>query len=127
MAQTVAVTCAALGIQGLFSGLETLRIKETDRITAIKQELRKLGVSFAALPARFSKRHDREYYLLEGQIDATEEVRIRTYDDHRMAMAFAPIAMRRPITIEEPEVVAKSYPDYWKDLALLDFRIDPTG
>lgn len=127
LAQTVAVTCAALGVQGLFSGLETLRIKETDRITAIKQELQKLGVSFAALPAKFSKQHDRKYYLLEGQIHASEEVRIRTYEDHRMAMAFAPIAMRRPITIEEPEVVAKSYPDYWKDLALLDFRIDPTG
>ena len=124
LAQTVAVTCAVLGVQGLFSGLETLRIKETDRISAVKQELHKFGTSFSALPARFSKVQDRKYYLLEGQAQVEGEVQVSTYDDHRMAMAFAPMATRWPIAIKDPEVVAKSYPDFWKDLARLDFQLN---
>lgn len=125
LAQTVAVTCASLGIQGLFSGLETLRIKETDRISALKEELQKFGTSFAALPTRFSKRQDRRYYLLEGQAQSAGEIQISTYDDHRMAMAFAPMAIRSPVTIQNPDVVAKSYPDFWKDLARLGFQLRP--
>jgi 3-phosphoshikimate 1-carboxyvinyltransferase len=124
LAQTVAVTCAALGVQGLFSGLETLRIKETDRISALKQELQKFGTNFAALPARFSKRQDRKYYLLEGQVQPVGEVEVSTYEDHRMAMAFAPLAIRWPVAIKNPDVVAKSYPDFWKDMARLDFQLN---
>lgn len=127
LAQTVAVTCAALGVQGLFSGLETLRIKETDRISALKQELQKFGTNFAALPARFSKRQDRKYYLLEGQVQAVDKVEVSTYEDHRMAMAFAPLAIRWPISIKDPDVVAKSYPDFWKDMARLDFQLNQPG
>lgn len=125
LAQTVAVTCASLGIQGLFSGLETLRIKETDRIGALKHELLKFGTTFAALPAKFSKRQDRQYYLLEGQAQSVGEVQISTYDDHRMAMAFAPMAIQRPVVIQDPGVVAKSYPDFWKDLVQLGFQLSP--
>ena len=125
LAQTVAVTCASLGIQGLFSGLETLRIKETDRIGALRQELQKFGTTFAALPARFSKRQDRQYYLLEGQAQSVGEIQVSTYDDHRMAMAFAPMAIQRSIVIQDPGVVTKSYPDFWKDLARLGFQLSP--
>lgn len=119
IAQTLAVTCAAAGVQGIFTGLETLSIKETDRIAAIKQELAKTNVSFSKLPPRFNKNNpDKTYYLLDGtsQWDAAQPVSIATYGDHRMAMAFAPLALIHSILIENPSVVGKSYPGFWKDL-----------
>ena len=122
IAQTLAVTCAGLGVQGLFSGLETLIIKETDRIAAIKAELAKVGVSFAKLPARFSSKHpDRTYYLVEGKAhwEPTQAPVFATYNDHRMAMAFAPLALLGPIEIEHPEVVKKSYLQFWEHLDLI--------
>lgn len=122
IAQTLAVTCAGTGVQGLFSGLETLSIKETDRIAAIKNELAKVGASFAKLPARFSQKHpDATYYLLEGQAhwSADAPPTFATYGDHRMAMAFAPLALLGPIEIEHPDVVKKSYPQFWEHLSLL--------
>jgi 3-phosphoshikimate 1-carboxyvinyltransferase len=122
IAQTLAVTCAGRGMQGLFTGLETLSIKETDRIAAIKQELAKVGASFVKLPARFNKNFpDKIYYMVDGQAqwDAAAPPSFATYGDHRMAMAFAPLAMLGPVTIENPEVVGKSYPGFWADWELV--------
>jgi 3-phosphoshikimate 1-carboxyvinyltransferase len=119
IAQTLAVTCAASGVQGLFCGLETLSIKETDRIAAIKQELDKTGVTFSKLPPRFSKKNpDKTYYLVDGQCQwaADTPPAFETYGDHRMAMSFAPLALLGRIIIEDPMVVGKSYPGFWKDL-----------
>lgn len=127
IAQTLAVVCAALGTHGLFTGLETLRIKETDRIAALQNELKKVGASFAKLPGRFSKTSAKEHYLVEGQVHFTETPVFQTYDDHRMAMAFAPLAMLGRIGIEHPEVVGKSYPAFWDDLAGLGFEVQKQG
>jgi 3-phosphoshikimate 1-carboxyvinyltransferase len=124
VAQTLAVICGGLGVQGLFSGLETLKIKETDRILAIQNELGKAQVWFSALPQRFSKKkNDNTYYMLEGKAICPSPYTIATYDDHRMAMAFAPLALLGDVDIEDPKVVVKSYPDFWKDLESLGFEI----
>ena len=127
IAQTVAVTCAAVGTQGLFSGLETLRIKETDRIAAVKMELSKVNSFFTPLPARFSGNTPQEYHMVEGKAHWEAPPTFATYEDHRMAMAFAPLAMLAPVQIAEPEVVVKSYPDYWKDLETLGFQLSEVG
>jgi 3-phosphoshikimate 1-carboxyvinyltransferase len=122
IAQTLAVTCAALGTQGLFSGLETLSIKETDRISAIRDELKKVGASMIKLPARFNaKSPEKTYYMVEGKADLVQfpQPQFATYGDHRMAMAFAPFAFLGPVTIANPQVVVKSYARYWEDLAVI--------
>jgi 3-phosphoshikimate 1-carboxyvinyltransferase len=124
IAQTLAVVCGGLGVQGLFTGLDTLRIKETDRIAALQRELSKVQVHFSKLPARMSKKSGREYYLLEGKAAVKNSPVFSTYEDHRMAMAFAPLAMLGAIGIEAPGVVVKSYPDFWRDLEKLGFKID---
>lgn len=124
IAQTMAVTCAATGTDGLFSGLQTLSIKETDRISAVRNELKKIGVSFTKMPSKFSEKTKVEYHFVSGKADFREEVSFPTYEDHRMAMAFAPLAVLHPIRIEEPDVVAKSYPLFWEDLKSLGFRIE---
>lgn len=117
IAQTLAVTCAATGIQGLFTGLETLSIKETDRILAIKQELAKADVTFAKLPPRFNKKSpEKTWYMVDGKAHWEDKIQIATYGDHRMAMAFAPLAMLGTIVVEHPDVVKKSYPSFWKDV-----------
>lgn len=117
LAQAVIVTCAALGIKGRFSGLKTLRVKETDRIDALKNELIKLGYAVQVI--------DNEI-VLSSEAPAVNYVGsgfVHCYDDHRMAMAFAPLALLRDdISIDEPEVVKKSYPGYWHDLALAGFE-----
>ncbi len=123
IAQTVAVICAGLGIQGLYSGLETLKIKETDRVAALQTELGKLQVFLSELPARFSKKSDVTYYMQEGR-SLLNEPTFPTYEDHRMAMAFAPLAMYSPIYIEDPMVVVKSYPQFWEDLKILGFEVE---
>jgi 3-phosphoshikimate 1-carboxyvinyltransferase len=112
LAQAVIVTCAALGVKGLFSGLKTLRIKETDRIEALRNELTKLG---------YHVRVDRDQIILDGTTSKDQQAQsptvIACYDDHRMAMSFAPLALlRKGIYIDDPEVVKKSYPGFWKDL-----------
>jgi 3-phosphoshikimate 1-carboxyvinyltransferase len=122
-AQTLAVTCAGLGAQGLFTGLETLRIKETDRIAALKAELSKVNVFLSKLPPRMAPKTGKEYFLQEGQAAWSEAPVFATYEDHRMAMAFAPLALLGDIRVAEPMVVRKSYPDFWKDLEKLGFRI----
>jgi 3-phosphoshikimate 1-carboxyvinyltransferase len=109
LAQTVAVVAAALGVPLRFTGLHSLRIKETDRIAAIQNELRKFGADMVEVsPDVF------EVQPGDFQVNNQE---VATYEDHRMAMAFAPLAMRGPLTIAEPGVVRKSYPSYWRELA----------
>ena len=112
LAQTLAVTCCLKGVPFIFSGLHSLKIKETDRIAALKNELKKLG---------FILTETGEGMLAwEGELcDPTEKIVIETYDDHRMAMAFTPAAVFYPISIEHPEVVTKSYPGFWKDIEKL--------
>ncbi len=122
LAQTLAVVCGGLGVQGLFSGLETLRIKETDRIAALQTELAKVQVYVSPLPKRFSPKSDKEYYMIDGKA-IVEKPTFPTYEDHRMAMAFAPLAMLGPIEVEEAMVVEKSYPLFWKDIKKLGFKI----
>lgn len=115
LAQTVAVTCAGLGVKGIFSGLESLRIKETDRTAALQNELNKYQVSFTEV---------NETWILEGKTTANEPVQIHTYEDHRMAMCFAPLSVLHPeMIIEEPMVVKKSYPSFWDDFSKLGFSV----
>lgn len=114
IAQTIAVTCAGLGIGCNLTGLHTLRIKETDRIAALQNELQKLGCQVAASADSIT--------LLPGQ-NLHENRKIATYEDHRMAMAFAPLAVRIPIEIQNAGVVSKSYPSYWDSLRRLGFAI----
>ena len=123
IAQTLAVVCAGRNVQGLFTGLETLFIKETDRVAALKNELAKVGVSFVKMPARFSQRSQKQYFMVEGKINFENTPTFPTYEDHRMAMAFAPLAMFHEIEIEEPSVVGKSYPQFWADLKTLGFEV----
>jgi len=107
LAQTVMVVAAIKGIKLIMTGLESLKIKETDRIQAMKKELLKIG----------SLLHEENRYwkLTPGTIPENIET-IETYDDHRMAMSFAPICMIKPLTIKNIDVVKKSYPGYWVDL-----------
>lgn len=124
IAQTMAVVCGAMGIVGAFTGLETLSIKETDRILALKTELSKIGVSFVKAPPRFSSKSGKIFYLVEGKATWDTPPVFPTYHDHRMAMAFAPLSILNPVIIEDPEVVGKSYPDFWKDLISLGWQIE---
>ena len=110
IAQTIAVTCFGLGIASNLTGLHTLKIKETDRLEALKIELTKLG-------AEISVTNDSLH--LKSSSGIKQNISISTYQDHRMAMAFAPLALKVPITINQAEVVSKSYPDFWKDLELV--------
>lgn len=118
IAQTLAVVCAALGVEGQFTGLETLRIKETDRIEAIHQELSKMNASFVPF-----EKNNLPYFRTVDRVHFTDIPTISTYEDHRMAMAFAPLAMIAPLQIEHPMVVVKSYPDFWKDWQKLGFSV----
>ena len=116
LAQTIVCTCCALGVSFHFTGLQTLKIKETDRIEALKTELRKLGFVLHD--------HDGRELSWDGsRCEAAEDVSIDTYDDHRMALAFAPMSLVIPISVNNPQVVSKSYPHYWRDLAEAGFQI----
>ena len=114
IAQTIAVTCFGLGISCDLFGLHTLKIKETDRLEALKTELSKLGAIVKITNNSFH---------LSSSFSINTDISIETYNDHRMAMAFAPLALKTPLTINNPEVVTKSYKDFWKDLKSLDFNI----
>lgn len=107
LAQTIAVICAARGIKARLSGIASLRIKETDRLLALEQELAKIGVG-VSFP-------DEDTLRLNGATPHAPEVPFRTYKDHRMAMALAPLVALGDISLEEPEVVRKSYPHFWDD------------
>jgi 3-phosphoshikimate 1-carboxyvinyltransferase len=109
LAQTVAVVVVAKKIKGFFTGLESLKIKETDRVLALQNELAKIGGMLEELEAK-------KKYEVSSVGNWTETPTFETYDDHRMAMAFAPLAMISDVIIVEPGVVAKSYPSYWEDL-----------
>ncbi len=124
LAQTLAVICAGLGVNAHFTGLETLRIKETDRIAALRTELAKVGVTVRPAPPA-ERARGIEYLDLHGKAKPEGCPTFATYEDHRMAMAFAPLAMFGDIAIEEPGVVEKSYPDFWKDLEELGFVVSP--
>ncbi len=114
IAQTIAVTCFGLGMACHLEGLHTLKIKETDRLEALKMELSKLGASIAVT--------DKSLTLKASQ-EIRKDVSIDTYNDHRMAMAFAPLALKQDLFINDAEVVSKSYPDFWNDLKKLLFGI----
>lgn len=115
LAQTIAVSCFGLGVDCNLTGLHTLKIKETDRLEALRIEFEKLGAIISitnnSLELRFS-----------GVIN--QNISINTYNDHRMAMAFAPLGIKVPIVINNSEVVSKSYPGFWKDLKSIDFQYD---
>ncbi len=114
LAQTIAVTCLGLGIPCKLTGLHTLRIKETDRLQALKNEMEKFGGSVAISDdtLEFSPSED----LKSG-------IEIETYNDHRMALAFAPLAVKIPLKIKEAEVVTKSFPGYWEELEKVGFSV----
>ncbi|MGK7391482.1 MAG: 3-phosphoshikimate 1-carboxyvinyltransferase [Candidatus Cyclobacteriaceae bacterium M2_1C_046] len=115
LAQTVAVAHALLGIKGKYIGLESLRIKETDRILALQQELSKIGAKFE---------ENGEFWMLtppEAQFPS--QISVETYQDHRMAMAFAPLVSRMDVEILNKDVTKKSYPGFWDDLKSLNFEL----
>jgi 3-phosphoshikimate 1-carboxyvinyltransferase len=114
IAQTIVMTCLGLGIGCHLTGLHTLKIKETDRLEALRIELTKLGATITVTD---------DSLTLIASHSINQNVKIATYNDHRMAMAFAPLALKVPIIIENAEVVSKSYPDFWKDLKSLGFEI----
>jgi 3-phosphoshikimate 1-carboxyvinyltransferase len=117
LAQTIIVVCAAVGHEATFTGLETLKIKETDRIKALQNELAKIGVKLIEKGLL--------YKLDCSEKFIPERMFVKTYEDHRMAMAFAPLALLVPeMEIEDAKVVEKSYPAFWKDLEKVGFEVE---
>ena len=113
LAQTIAVCCFGLGIGCNLTGLHTLKIKETDRLVALENELSKLGAEITVTEHSLHLKESRRIVPMQS---------IQTYNDHRMAMAFAPLALKTKLIIEDAGVVSKSYPDFWKDMAKLGFH-----
>lgn len=114
IAQTIAVSCYGLGVACDLEGLHTLKIKETDRLVALDTELSKLGAKISVT--------NKSLHLASDQ-DFQKGITISTYNDHRMAMAFAPLALKIPLSVKKAEVVSKSYPSFWEDLNSLNFKI----
>lgn len=124
IAQTIAVTCFALGIACDLTGLHTLKIKETDRLVALKTEIEKLGGSVDITDKSLHLKPNTLFQSGAGALAfGYPNEAIATYNDHRMAMAFAPLALKTPIVIEDAEVVSKSYPTFWSDLERIGFKI----
>ena len=116
LAQTVVVTCVMMGVPFHFTGLHTLKIKETDRIEALKRELRKLGYVINDV--------DGKELVWNGERCEPEAMAaIDTYDDHRMALSFAPVCMKQEVRINNPHVVSKSYPGFWEELSKAQFLV----
>ena len=115
LAQTIVVTCLGLGINCKLEGLHTLKLKETDRLLALKREIEKFEVDCVTI--------SNQSITLKNTSKLKSGVSINTYDDHRMAMCFAPLSMINPIIIINPEVVSKSYLNFWNDLESLGFKI----
>jgi 3-phosphoshikimate 1-carboxyvinyltransferase len=115
IAQTIAVTCYGLGVGCKLQGLHTLKIKETDRLKALYNELTKLGAHIKITGNSLE---------LASSSKFVPNRTIHSYNDHRMAMAFAPLAIKIPIKIENAEVVSKSFPTFWSDLKEINFIID---
>ena len=125
LAQTIVCACCALGVPFHFTGLQTLKIKETDRIKALKTEMLKLGIML-------EDRNDSELIWngkiekgkwKEGSVNPQSPISIDTYEDHRMALAFAPLSQISTISINNPQVVTKSYPHFWEDMQKAGFDI----
>ncbi len=114
LAQTIAVTCFGLKIHCFLDGLQTLNIKETKRLNALKNELTKLGANVQVTESSLK--------IFEAR-KLKKNIIINTYHDHRMAMSFAPLSLKIPISIENPNVVVKSYPGFWDDLKKAGFII----
>lgn len=114
IAQTIAVTCLGLGMGCELTGLHTLKIKETDRLEAMYNELSKFGAKVTITDKTLS---------MEPISHISPEVAVDTYNDHRMAMAFGPLALKTSLIINDAEVVSKSYPDFWGDLNELGFHL----
>lgn len=114
IAQTIAVTCFGLGIDCELTGLHTLKIKETDRLEALKTELEKFGAQITV---------DHQSLQLMASDVIRENVTLNTYNDHRMAMAFAPLALKTSLTIDDCMVVTKSFPTFWEDLSHLGISV----
>jgi 3-phosphoshikimate 1-carboxyvinyltransferase len=113
LAQTICVVAAVKNISLTLTGLESLKVKETDRVLALQNELKKLGASLVEVQTN----HE---YEVRGDFSSVSTIEpIETYDDHRMAMAFAPVAMQKEITLLDPSVVNKSYPSFWKHVSTL--------
>ena len=129
IAQTIAVTCFGLGIGCHLTGLHTLKIKETDRLEALKTELGKFGATLSVTNhsltlqphSLFEDLSEAGNSPLEGKGEAA--VFVATYNDHRMAMAFAPLAIKTPVGIKDAGVVSKSYPTFWEDMKAIGFTI----
>lgn len=115
IAQTIAVTCFGLGLGCHLTGLHTLKIKETDRLEALKVELSKLGANISVT---------NDSLTIQESNNLNSNIKIKTYQDHRMAMAFAPLALKTSLIIEEAEVVSKSYPTFWEDLQSIGFQVE---
>lgn len=115
IAQTIAVTAFGLGLRCDLNGLHTLKIKETDRLEALKAELSKFGADIDVT--------NDSLHLNPTSAEPIENVEVSTYNDHRMAMAFAPLALKTNFTIKNADVISKSYPDFWKDLRQIGFSI----
>jgi 3-phosphoshikimate 1-carboxyvinyltransferase len=114
IAQTIAVTAFGLGISCELTGLQTLKIKETDRLDALQNELLKLGAIISI---------SNDSLQMESSKSINSNQNIATYNDHRMAMAFAPLALKTTLKIENAAVVSKSYPNFWNDLGKIGFEI----
>jgi len=115
IAQTIAVTCFGLGIGCNLTGLHTLKIKETDRLEALKTELSKLGANISVTD---------DSLTIQQSNTLNSNIAIATYQDHRMAMAFAPLALKTSLIIQDAEVVSKSYPTFWEDLKSIGFQLE---
>ncbi len=115
IAQTIAVTCLGLGVRCELEGLHTLKIKETDRLIALKNEIKKLGGKVEITESNL---------LVYKTNKINKNINISTYDDHRMAMSFAPLATITDINISDAEVVNKSYPNFWNDLKSVGISVN---
>jgi len=121
IALPVMTTCAALGIRGRFEGLKSLKFKETDRLAALRNEMKKLDID---IPAEYLEKPGPVIEFLSPKMKTAPDTRIFTYADHRMAMTFAPLALKTgSIVIENPDVVSKSYPRFWDDIISTGFEI----
>jgi len=115
LAQTIAVTCLGLKVGCVLTGLKTLLIKETNRLLALKNEIKKLGTEVTITDDSLS------FFIPNKIID---NVSVDTYQDHRMAMSFAPLSVLTNISINDADVVSKSYPKFWNDLEKIGVKIN---
>ena len=114
LAQTISVTCLGLGLPCHLTGLHTLKIKETDRLIALQNEIEKFGTRVDITDSELS---------IDQPKDLLKDVAVDTYKDHRMAMAFAPLALKTSLVVNDADVVSKSYPDFWQDMSKVGIEV----